>query len=184
MNRARCCGRNQAEACGAVQSTNYLTDMQSPWSAEKAVDGIKAGPSNSHTDCSESNPWWMLDLGSSKEIAGGKIWGVSIYSWRTWATLDGFQIWIGDSQPYNSSNNVNCYTARTYEHAAYPYTHTFPCFVIARYIFVTIPRQDCLVIKEVEIYPPNCKKCSAGSYSALTGITFQSPPKFPNWLNS
>jgi hypothetical protein len=97
-------------------------------------------------------PWWMVDLGSQRMIGGGTIW--NRYDSCCLDRLDGFQIWAGNGgTTYDALDNVNCYTAVTTEHYVSPFTHTFTCPVLGRYVFVVLPSGQCLSMYEVEIYP-------------------------------
>jgi hypothetical protein len=165
-NLARACGVDQEQACPVSQSTT----ISSSFPASRANDGLL--DSFSHTDgapglCGDAGndpiPSWRVDFGYQTSIAGGKIWGRADCCQ---GRLDGFQIWVGDSNaPYNATGNTNYYTAVTTEHRSFPYTHTFNLSSVARgrFLFVVLPSGQCLTLREVEIYP-------SGEYGMNTAI--------------
>ncbi len=108
------------------------------------------------------NPWWRVDLQSTKQVVAGKLWG------RTdccQSLLDGFQIWIGNAATFDGTGNINCFTATSTEHNLLPYTHSFTCNGTGRYVFVTLPGTvRTLSLVEFEVY-------DSGTYSSI-GVIF------------
>jgi hypothetical protein len=155
-NLARACGIDQEQACPVSQSTS----LQSSYPGLLANDGLLAtfshtdgAPGVCGTDRNDPVPWWMVDFGYQTSIVGGKIWGRADCCQER---LDGFQIWVGDSNAsYNATGNTNYYAAVTTEHRSSPYTHTFNLSSVARgrFLFVVLPSGECLTLREVEIYP-------------------------------
>ncbi len=141
MNLARSCGSAEIEQCSTAQSS---TEYSGP--PQLANDGIKDA-TFSHTGYDE-NPWWRVDFGGTKLIAGGTIWNRAD---QNAMRLDGFKLWIGESPIYNGPGNTNCYTATTTQHGTSPYTHSFACTGWGRYFFVHLPRRDWLHMREVEV---------------------------------
>jgi hypothetical protein len=151
-NLARSCGPDQRQACPTSQSTTYNYQ-----DASYANNGLQGG-THSHTHgapgvCGSGTdgmfPWWMVDFGVAQRISGGTIWNRPDCCQDR---LDGFQIWVGNSTTYNGPGNAKCFASSTYEHNIYPYTHSFNCLGLARYLFVVLTTGQCLAMQEIEIY--------------------------------
>jgi DNA-binding beta-propeller fold protein YncE len=163
LNLARSCGPDFSQDCTATQSSVAL------WlgmDADVAVDGSKTEETVASTDLfygthtnTDNYPWIRIDMATSRSIGSGQIWNRPD---SNAPRLDGFQVWVGDSPSYNGPNNINCYTATTTPHNAFPYLHYFPCVGTGRYLFVCIPRSGTwLHVREIEVYPPCSNSQSA-----------------------
>jgi hypothetical protein len=97
--------------------------------------------------------WWRVDLGYTASIGGGKIWGRSDCSFACMSRLNGFQIWVGDSgSAYDATGNTKCYTSTTTEQRVSPYTTTFDCVALGRYLWIILTTGECLSMLEIEVY--------------------------------
>ena len=149
QNTALTCG-NGNQACSVTQSSTT-----SPYSAANALDG---NPSSSCTQTSsQTNPWWRVDLNSTRSILGGKIWNRrDSFAER----LDGFQVWVGNGHLFNDPANTLCYTASNTPITFFSdnFFMSFDCVGKGRYLYIILPRYDILSICEVEIYAatPSC----------------------------
>jgi hypothetical protein len=161
INLARACGANEQQACTASQSTTVAGLV-----ASIATDGSYDNATYSHTDGAAGSgpipicgsgldsmtPWWMVDLGSTRTIGGGKIWIRSDCPLDCVSRIDGFQVWVGSSSSvYNAAGNTKCYTATTTGHYQ-TYTHSFGCDAFGRYLYVILTSGKCLMMREVEVY--------------------------------
>ena len=164
-NLARSCGGG---ACAATQSSTYQNNVAA-WSAGNAVDGVLSGFSDT---AAAVNAWWMVDLGAPQILGAAQIYGrVDCCLTR----LDGFMVWVGSNNSvWNGIGNTNCYTSGTTSapHNQGPYyTEYLACVATARYFWVVLPTSNELAMREVEVYPPTCLMCSAGSYCPSAGLT-------------
>jgi hypothetical protein len=145
-NLARGCGQGMSDPCPTLQSSTdagYISSI--------ANDGNKIGTFTS-TAAGATDPWWRIDLGKPELVESGKIWNRDNCCPER---LDGFQIWIGDETTYNGAGNFLCYTDTTSEHNLAPFTHSFTCNGMGRYVFVFVPGPNRYVsLNEVEIYNP------------------------------
>ena len=163
-NLARSCG---GVACAATQSSLYQAGL----GAYIAVDGVV---SNSGISCTNSdlNAWWMVDLGAPQILGAAQVYN-RMDSSQT--NIDGFMVWAGSNNSvWNGAGNTNCYTspASNAPHNQAPYyTEYFACAVTARYFWVVLPGTNYLHTREVEVYPPTCLTCPAGSFSNANATT-------------
>jgi hypothetical protein len=98
-------------------------------------------------------PWWRVDFGYTASIGGGMIWGRSDCASACTSRLRGFQIWVGSSgSAYNAIGNMKCYTSTTTEQEASPYTTSFDCVALGRYLWIVLTTGQCLSMREIEVY--------------------------------
>ena len=161
LNVAQCCG-NGSETCSSVQSSTAL-----PYSAAKALDGDQGQGQIGR--CSQTkqqvNPWWRVDFNSTKSIRGGRIWNRR----DSFAeNLDRFQVWIGDGQQFNNSNNTLCFTASNTPVTLFSdnFSVPFDCVGTGRYLYVVLPRTDILSICEIEVYEAS-RSCVVPSWNQV-----------------
>ena len=185
-NLARSCVRG---ACSVLQST-YLA-MPS-CNASNADDNSIAVNDYVCTCpggflCKDPDPWLRIDLGTPHLIFAGRIWDKQSLSLttRNYSTLDGFKIWLGNSNPYNATGNSLCFTSSTRQHLIPPYINSFFCSGTGRYVYFqptaivghnTNPSAD---FAEIQLYPPMtnlARACSAGACSILQSSYYTASP--------
>ncbi|XP_043116131.1 uncharacterized protein si:ch211-215k15.4 [Puntigrus tetrazona] len=118
--------------------------------ASNAIDGNKDGV-YSHGSCSHTekclNPWWRLDL-----LKKHKVFSVVITNAadKDPERLNGAEIRIGDSLENYGINNPRCAVISSIPAG---FSTTFDCDGMeGRYITVVIPREEYLLLCEVEVY--------------------------------
>ena len=149
------CGTTRDQQCFTSQSSTLASYISS-----NANDGVKIS-GFSHTDGQGStDPWWMVDFGSSLAVASGMVWGR--YDGCCESRMDGFEVWIGTNPNYPAGNgNSMCFVDTANDQDYAPYTQAFSCIGIGRYLFVVLPGTNrILTLTEVEVYPPATGLCA------------------------
>jgi hypothetical protein len=170
-NLARSCGSDGSSACTASQSSTYRSSMQ----ASMAVDGNQTSAfSCSQTNC-QTEPWWRIDFNSTKKVRGGTVWNRR----DSFAEkLDGFQVWIGNGSTIYSGNRL-CYSATNIPVSFFASTFSlsFDCVGIGKYLYISVPRYECLSICEVEVYEETIG-CRIPTWNEMNVIPFNTEARF------
>jgi hypothetical protein len=150
MNLARSCGASNNSACTATSSS--LEASLTKFAATFGNDGKISTVANTdfvHTS-TEANPWWRVDMSTSKSVVGGKL----VHRQDCCQSrMDGFKIWIGNSSTYNGAGNVNCYTHTGTSHTTSPYVTLFSCNGNGQYVFLHLSKTEAMNFDELEVYP-------------------------------
>jgi len=171
------CGATRDAFCTTLAKSNY-----GGYPAYYANDGNLDTLFHSET---WSEEWWRLDMEKTQRNLR-----VKIYHRKDCCTdrSNGWKLWIGESTVY--SNNFNCYTNTV--NLAQIYEQTVDCLGSGRYLFVQVPINNWLQIRDIEVTrinqayaciscsqgsyttqgnSPTCSKCLSGSYANTTGAS-------------
>lgn len=126
----------------ASQSSSYKNDEGTPYVANRAFDGDRS--TCSHTQ-KEANSWWRIDLRGVYNISC-----MSIYNQGQHSDIDGAKIYIGNSVENNGTNNAQVQHLTNFTNKQ-EQVFRFSASVLGRYVTVTIPTPNFMILCEVNI---------------------------------
>ena len=166
---------NLARSCGGGACTATESSVYGGLTASGGNDGGTNNLGGWAVTNNQNDAWWMVDLGAPQSLGAAKIYGRTdcCFEW-----MSGFMVWVGSNNSvWNGAGNTNCYTSgasltSTLSQGPY-YAEYLGCVATARYFWVVtaIRTNPQLALIEVEVYPPTCLSCPAGSFSNANATT-------------